>query len=806
MFSQPLFGFIIILITSRVSSELSAGCALEQDQNSKDVYRYVDKIVRERLADEVVTGIIGIHTRVVSDSDKTSLKKTKTIVAFWTENLTTHRHQKCIFRYLNEPSIKEPIPQNLACVKARIEKQFVKDIDSSESELLEQLSEIVTTTFDDLDPDIWKKIVVDVKKAKKQISNGILYYLTLEIKSTSCLETEIVTPDQSCLNKETQPRKICEVTVHRSFTNNSPMDKSESYLKLAPRKQFQVVYSKCSSVDDVLYDRSASITANDKYIKEVADFAMKHINVNSNSIYIKGILNIRNSNIQLDSGMKINLTLEVADTDCTKNSLNNTNCKFLHKHNDLSVCDVSVLDRNNQKTVLSQHCSSRVKRSSLRGGELEIDVNDNKIQGLKGYISNELTQRANSLYTKTVVKVFKATTQIVSGSLTKATVEVADTNCLKSENKSPSECVTSEQGRQLCEIAIWEQPWLNKKEITQSECHSIQGSESPQRVKLLARMFGVDKDNSDLTGFLEFVRKEEKQYKTDKEFKQRFRIFRANMKKISALQFYEQGTAVYGVTKFADLSAEEFKRNFLGFNHNPNYVPKKPRKMAVIPNITLPNSFDWRDHNVVTPVKNQGFCGSCWAFSVTGNVEGLYAIKTGHLLSFSEQELVDCDKYDAGCQGGFFDTAYHAIEDLGGLETESDYPYLGEKETCAFKRAETRVSISGGLNISHNENDMAKFLVVNGPISIALNANAMQFYWGGVSHPPKFLCNPNNLDHGVLIVGYGVHRTKFTKKMLPYWLIKNSWGKSWGNQGYYMVYRGDGTCGVNQSPSTAILS
>lgn len=122
---------------------------------------------------------------------------------------------------------------------------------------------------------------------------------------------------------------------------------------------------------------------------------------------------------------------------------------------------------------------------------------------------------------------------------------------------------------------------------------------------------------------------------------------------------------------------------------------------------------------------------------------------------------------------------------------------------------------------------MAKWLVKNGPISIAINANAMQFYVGGVSHPYKFLCSPKSLDHGVLIVGYGVHSTflrvfftlhggingfclfldyPYFKKTLPYWIVKNSWGRSWGEQGYYRVYRGDGTCGLNQTPSSAIVA
>jgi len=200
--------------------------------------------------------------------------------------------------------------------------------------------------------------------------------------------------------------------------------------------------------------------------------------------------------------------------------------------------------------------------------------------------------------------------------------------------------------------------------------------------------------------------------------------------------------------------------------------------------VELPESFDWREHGAVTDVKNQGMCGSCWAFSVTGNVEGQQAITNGKLVSLSEQELVDCDKLDGGCGGGFMENAYKTLMDIGGLETEAEYGYDGEDEACKFNRSKVAVRVSGGVEISEDEEEMAKWLLENGPISIALNAFAMQFYMGGVSHPFSFLCSPSGLDHGVLIVGFGVHTTRFTHRRQPFWIIKNSWGPSWGEGGF----------------------
>jgi len=254
------------------------------------------------------------------------------------------------------------------------------------------------------------------------------------------------------------------------------------------------------------------------------------------------------------------------------------------------------------------------------------------------------------------------------------------------------------------------------------------------------------------------------------------------------------------MTKFMDYTTEEFKKYFTpGFSKQLVETPKLAN-VDHLEAMNFPESVDWRKKGGVTPVKNQGQCGSCWAFSVTGNVEGQWFLKTGKLLSLSEQELVDCDSLDDGCQGGLPVNAYKSIEKLGGLETEADYPYDGRGESCSINKSKLNVYVNDSVVLPTDEKKIAKWIASHGPVSIGINANLMQFYFGGIAHPWKIFCNPKSLDHGVLIVGYGTEDGK------PYWIIKNSWGPDWGEEGYYRIYRGDGSCGVNQMVSSAIIN
>jgi len=238
----------------------------------------------------------------------------------------------------------------------------------------------------------------------------------------------------------------------------------------------------------------------------------------------------------------------------------------------------------------------------------------------------------------------------------------------------------------------------------------------------------------------------------------------------------------------------------------------------------LPDSFDWRTKGAVTPIKDQGQCGSCWTFSVTGNMEGQYFLKYGKLLSFSEQLIVDCSQgcsnippygpvCNQACSGGWQWNAFYDIVNWGGVELESDYPYTsGGGSSGACKKDNTKLTskitnytcLSGVNNgAPANEDQMAAYIQQHGPLAIALDAGYLQSYSGGVVDPwfPTEECDPNALDHAVLIVGWGIDTGVFEKT--PYWIVKNSWGSDWGESGYFRIYRGGNVCGVANAVSSA---
>ncbi|XP_078357661.1 cathepsin L-like [Oculina patagonica] len=462
----------------------------------------------------------------------------------------------------------------------------------------------------------------------------------------------------------------------------------------------------------------------------------------------------------------------------------------------------------------------------LLGGIEERKPDDPEVLDALDFAMNEFNAMQNNLYRLMPTKVSDATVQVVAGQKFCMVAEVGVSRSCRNDDahKSASlELCPVDTLEMQCRFVVYSVPWEKRQELENHECVGLKEKimscersnpakpiSKPDQSNVVEEMFIETKPKPSASegdknldeSFQKFVEKHKKSYATDKnEYKKRFAIYKDNLVRARKMQDMEQGSAKYGETVFSDLTEEEFKKYY----RMPGWgKPLYEMKEAKIPKGEIPPAFDWRDKGAVTPVKNQGQCGSCWAFSTTGNIEGQWKIKKGKLVSLSEQELVDCDTVDSGCEGGLPSNAYKQIMKLGGLETESQYPYEAADDKCKFKKSEAVVYLNGSVAISKDENEIAAWLVANGPISIGINANMMQFYMGGVAHPWKIFCNPANLDHGVLIVGYGVKKSWLYGDE-PYWIIKNSWGESWGVQGYYWIYRGDGSCGLNTMCTSAVI-
>ncbi|KAI3833150.1 hypothetical protein MKW92_031547 [Papaver armeniacum] len=288
----------------------------------------------------------------------------------------------------------------------------------------------------------------------------------------------------------------------------------------------------------------------------------------------------------------------------------------------------------------------------------------------------------------------------------------------------------------------------------------------------------------------------------------RYGIFKDNVRFIHRSNKGNSTTFTLGLNKFADLSTEEFQAAFTGLHHK--LIGEKKRtgmKQRVVhrnKSVPLPTSVDWREMGAVTGVKEQGPCGSCWAFSTVASVEGINKIRSGKLISLSEQELVDCDKkVDAGCGGGLMNYAFQFIVENGGISSEADYPYTASDNDCDFKVKNSPVVAIDGFEdvLANSDADLMK-AVASQPVSVAIEAGGpyFQFYSKGVF---SGTCG-TNLDHGVAIVGYGE-----TSEGVKHWIVKNSWGADWGESGYIRMHRSEvkeGLCGINTMASYPIKS
>ena len=253
--------------------------------------------------------------------------------------------------------------------------------------------------------------------------------------------------------------------------------------------------------------------------------------------------------------------------------------------------------------------------------------------------------------------------------------------------------------------------------------------------------------------------------------------------------------AVYGCNKFGNLTKDAFKKTYLGLKENIGWDFKIHTEKY---KESTPSHIDWTKLGAVTPVKNQLECGSCWAFSATGDMEGTAFIKFGVSRNLSEQQLVDCVSQDFQCQGGLPSDAFeYTIQN--GIQSESEYKYTGTSDKCKFKKDIEVFKIDSWIRLPSNESLIESYVAKNGPVSIGINADLFQFYQKGIITNTS-LCDPNVLDHGVLIVGYG------TSENVKYWKIKNSWGSDWGENGYIRIIRGKGACGLNKMVTHSIAN
>jgi cathepsin F len=309
--------------------------------------------------------------------------------------------------------------------------------------------------------------------------------------------------------------------------------------------------------------------------------------------------------------------------------------------------------------------------------------------------------------------------------------------------------------------------------------------------------------------------------------------FLKNAEHIAALNANPDDSAVYGHTRWSDLTPAEFKQMVL--TNRPSHALTAP-ETATVGTAPAPESFDWRDHGAVTPIKDQGSCGSCWAVSAVENVESMtHLAGKATLEPLSVEEVIECDEYDYACYGGFPSRAYKYIIESGGLTTAATYPDTKGKTIClanqtfnktcgdgicddppltsycdvkcSDKKHQNVAKIKSWTALPTDEAAIAQWLAQNGPPSIGIDASGngpfgilvpwLQFYHRGVANP-HCKSEKDSIDHALLLVGYGTDNGK------DYWLVKNSWGEKWGDKGYFRLLRGQGKCGVNLLATSAL--
>lgn len=257
-----------------------------------------------------------------------------------------------------------------------------------------------------------------------------------------------------------------------------------------------------------------------------------------------------------------------------------------------------------------------------------------------------------------------------------------------------------------------------------------------------------------------------------------------------------------GMNEYSDLTSEEFVKMLNGYKMAP-LTNSTRGSFKASKDFVAADNVDWRDKGAVTGVKNQGQCGSCWSFSATGSLEGQHFLKSNDLVSLSEQNLMDCSTSEGnhGCKGGLMDNAFKYIIKNNGIDTEESYPYQAHNEICRFKSSSIGATMTSYQDIEHGDVEaLTQAIDTIGPISVAMDASRPAFHSYRRGVYTDRTCSSRKLDHGVLAVGYG------TYEGTPYFLVKNSWGESWGNEGYFMIERSSANmCGLATQASYPIV-
>lgn len=313
----------------------------------------------------------------------------------------------------------------------------------------------------------------------------------------------------------------------------------------------------------------------------------------------------------------------------------------------------------------------------------------------------------------------------------------------------------------------------------------------------------LDIDEKHMGQFRQWKHSHKKSYSSYEEELARYIIFRNNMNEIYRRNGMNR-TVLLSPNVHMDLTLSEFQSRYLGYKGHASTGFSMVRKHSLRGEIQdIPSSVNWVTAGAVTPVKNQGQCGSCWSFSTTGAVEGAWFLAKGVLESLSEQQLVDCStaQGNQGCNGGMMDDAFQYIITNGGICSEAKYPYQAADGTCQTCTPVT--TLSSYVDVQPNNETALMIAVARQPVSVAVEADGFdwQFYSSGVVTDA---CG-TNLDHGVLVVGYGTDSSAG-----DYWLVKNSWGPDWGESGYIRLGRGTkyaphGECGILMDPSYPVV-